>query len=191
MNTQNSAKNLVAGTIAVIAIILSIVSIGKERQILVNVPNSATQQLGAVPNLESSDAKRTCNGGLCTDFVRNGMNQASTTVCTLNTPAVDSQLVNNAVGVKFIGVATTTSFQLTIASSTAFSVATTTVFSQFAYQANSISNIIYYSTSTASTNDGIFKANSRINVSMTSLSTVTGLSTYSPSGFCSATFREI
>lgn len=147
-----------------------------------SVVNQITQ-LGAVSGPEINSPFLTVNG-VETWFYKQPMKQATTSICQLITPPYRTVLVPFSLTAEFTTSSTSAS-NVVIATSSAFSTATTTLIAQRAIGAN-LGAAVVATTSTASLIDGVFAASTWINVSMAG-----GIGTFSPVGNCQAMFRKI
>lgn len=116
--------------------------------------------------------------GIVQWFTRLGLGQATTTVCNIKTPSKQSVLVELDLGMT---VSSTSAATVTIATSTQIT-ATSTQLMSYTTIANGISYFSFIPTTTAMQ---VQSAGQWINVSMTG-----GTGTYSPTGFCQATFEQ-
>lgn len=161
-------KETIIGAVAVLALVVGLVAFVK----LVQLP----PLIGAVTGPDSPFPTESHNG-ISTSFFSSGFIKATTTVCTIKTPAVHSRL-------KYISLnfttSSTTATTIRIATSTIITATTT-----WMYDISSIANdplkTIFLPTTT---DKQIMMPNQYINISMTG-----GTGTFSPAGKCQAEFQ--
>ena len=157
--------------IAIIATIGWVLPVGQDGQTVV-------EKLGISAGPESTNNYQ-CYSGICTYFRRVQMRTATTTVCAIKTPPVQSVL--RSLTIRYTTSSTTASTVTVATSTTAF--ATTSLLSNYSIGASATSNYVLMASSTGISTSLAFPASSYINVSMAG-----GVGTFSPVGVCNAEF---
>lgn len=140
-----------------------------------------SETLGSVASPDST-FKYIGVGGIRTYFASGNLTTATTTVCSLVSPAATSTL--QSAGITLTTSSTTASTVRIARAAGTNNNASTTVFAIMDVAANAQAEVIATSTMTNTLTDRVVKPNSRINFSMSG-----GVGTFSPVGVCHATFE--
>jgi len=153
--------------------------------------NSVVQQIvGANPGPESSSPYNSFNG-ISYWYNRTAIRTATSTLCSIKSPAATSTLVS-ADAFFTSGAAYDTTYSMGW-DSTAYSTTTALGTTGFTVGANAKSVVLVATTTTAiggTAQSGVIPPSSFINLKL-STSTAGASATYAPAGFCSAVFKQL
>lgn len=136
--------------------------------------------LGVIAGPDSVYDYQSVNG-VATYYNSSGTNQATTTVCSLRSPAATSTLTFGSVQ---LSVSTTSAYIITMAKGATPNASTTLLGNRVAYAAGVPSTQVATSTAAnANAQDYVFAPSQYLNISMAG-----GIGTHSPTGTCKAQF---
>lgn len=176
---MNKNQKILVSVGVALSLVLSIWAIN-HRQVTIQTQTSDGTKVGGAVNY----AQPFCVNDVCVWNYKNTLTKATTTVCSIVTPPFKSVLVPSSL---IFGVTSgmETATAMTIGTSTTYSNATTTLIAKYGVTGSDSVGMLVATTTTANMKDWVFGTSTRINFSLS------GATTFSPTGSCQAQFQQI